>query len=434
MIRFSEYSQKKICVAISGGADSVVLLHYLKTEQPTYGFELSAVHCEHGIRGEESLADMRFVESLCAQWGIPLHCFSENCVEKAKREKSSLETAAREFRYACFQRLLEDGKADYVALAHHADDAAETVLFRLARGTSLSGASGMQEANGRFLRPLLSWTKKDVEDYARLHGLRYCVDKTNFETDATRNKLRWTVLPPLEAAVPGASGNLLRFASLAKEDDELLYSLAQELLTEDGEVLFDTRKPLFRRACLTAMRKVGTEKDYTMKHLDALYALQYAERGAKLDLPRGIEAERTEKTIVFRVKNEEIFIPQTKPETFGEKQFDGGRYEVTASSSPCETQNAWRVLRVDADKIPETAVFRFRREGDEIERFGGGRKSLKKFFNEAKIAPRERAYLPLIAEENGREVYAVCGAEISEKVKITQETKRIFYISIRRKE
>lgn len=436
MMQFEKFSKKRICVAVSGGADSVTLLHYLKGMQATCGFLLSAVHCEHGIRGEESLADMRFVEELCNAWGIPLICYAENCIEKAKNEKLSLETAAREFRYACFNALLNSGKADYIALAHHADDEAETILFRLARGTSVSGVSGMQEERGAFLRPLLSWTKRDIEAYAEQNGLEYRIDKTNLETDATRNKLRIEVLPKLAEAVPNAVGNLLRFASLVKEDDDFLYELAQDLLCENGvEVRFCEKKPLFCRACLLAMQKAGVEKDYTAKHLEALFLLQSAERGAKLDLPFGIEAERTENTIVFRVKTVEEFEVKTLPKKFDKNGFDGGRYEVTASFQPLEEgENGWKVLRIDMDKVPKTAVFRFRQEGDEIERFGGGRKSLKKLFNEEKTAVAERAYLPLIAEENGTEVYAVCGVEISEKVKVTANTQHILYIHIRRKE
>lgn len=436
MMQLKKFSQKRICVAVSGGADSVALLHYLKTEQAKCGFFLSAAHCEHGIRGEESLADMRFVEELCKKWGIELFTFSKNCIEKSRQEKLSLETAAREFRYACFQSLLQGNKADYIALAHHADDEAETILFRLARGTSISGVVGMQEECGAYIRPFLSWTKGDIQTYARENGLEYRIDKTNFETDATRNKLRLEVLPRLAEAIPGATGNLLRFASLVKEDDEFLYGLAKELLGENGdEVRFCEKKPLFCRACLLAMRTVGLQKDYTTKHLDALFDLQSSERGARLHLPYGLEAERLENSIAFSFHKEERFGEKSQPKKFDKNGFDGGRYEVTASFAPIEQMgNGFKTLRLDVDKIPETAVFRFRREGDEIERFGGGRKTLKKFFNEEKVAVKEREYLPLIAEEDGTEVYAVCGVEISEKVKIAPKTKQILYIYLKKKE
>ena len=423
-------------MAVSGGVDSVSLLHYLKTRENEYGYTLSAVHCEHGIRGEESLSDARFVQKLCANYGVPLRMFSEDCPLRAKRDKQSLETAARVFRYQCFDVIFEENEADFVAVAHHQNDDAETVLFRLMRGTSLTGVRGMSEVNGKIIRPFLSWTRMDIEAYARGNGLDYCVDKTNNETDATRNKLRLEVLPLMEDTVPNAGENLVRFSRLAAEDDELLYEYAKGLLlVKNGEacVRFCEKKPLFRRACLLALKMLGVEKDYTTLHLESAYHLQALERGAKLSLPQEVEAEKRADGIYFYKKTEEFVSSNQPSKKFSKEGYDGGRYEVNISEEPLIEESAWRVLRVDGDKIPPSAVYRFREEGDYIYRYGGGKKSLKKFFNEEKTPVAERAHLPLIAEEEGGEVYVVCGVEISEKVKITPNTKNILYISIRKK-
>ena len=401
------FSGKRICVAISGGVDSVVLLHWLKKREKDDGYVLSAVHCEHGIRGEESLEDMRFVERYCKESGVPLYVFSDDCPARAKREKLSLETAAREFRYESFLSLIEQDKVDYVATAHHENDEAETVLFRLARGASLTGAKGMSEENGYLLRPLLGWSRAEIEAYAKENGLCYRVDRTNFEADATRNKLRLFVLSQLEEAVPGAAGNLARFARIAAEDDELLYEYAENLIDremENGGVLvaFCSKKPLLRRACLLAMKEAGIEKDYTAAHLDALVGLQNCERGARVSLPKNVVAEKTDKGLLFSLKREEILPLKTEEKTFDKTGYDGGRYEVKLSFDPFEEEeNGWKILRVDADKIPKSAVFRFRKEGDEIKTFGGT-KTLKKLFNERKTAVRERSFLPLIAESEGK--------------------------------
>ena len=136
MMDLSGFSGKRICAAVSGGADSMALLHMLKAREDKDGFFLSAVNCEHGIRGADSLGDTRFVAEICALWGVPLFTFSADCPAEAKEKKLSLETAAREFRYRSFQSLLDEGKTDFVATAHHSDDNAETILFRLCRGTS----------------------------------------------------------------------------------------------------------------------------------------------------------------------------------------------------------------------------------------------------------------------------------------------------------
>ena len=437
MMDLKAFSGKRICVAVSGGVDSTALLAYLHENTEKFGYILSVCHCEHGIRGEESLQDAEFVKDLCARYDLPIYTFSENCIEKSKKEKTSLETAAREFRLACFQSLIKENKADYIATAHHKNDEAETVLFRLARGTSATGVRGMSATNGYFIRPFLTWTRAEIEAYAREKGLLHREDKTNFETDATRNKLRLEILPKLEVAVPGAIENLVRFSELTAEDDRLLYEYAEGLLSkeEDGfEVAFCDKKPLFTRATLLALKGLGLTKDYTAQHLESVFLLQGLERGAKISLPKNIIAEKRLEGIYFSFVKEDNALPKLEEKAFSLDGFDGGRYEVIVSETSKDMgMNGLKVLRLDGDNIPKTAVFRFRKEGDYILRFGGGKKSLKKFFNEEKTPVTERAYLPLIAEQSSGEVYAVCGLEISEKVKVTEKTKKVLYITLKKK-
>jgi tRNA(Ile)-lysidine synthase len=437
MMNLSGFAGKRICAAVSGGADSTAMLHMLKEAAQKDGFVLQAVNCEHGIRGENSLADTRFVQELCAKWEIPLFCFSADCPKEAKEDKVSLETAARAFRYRSFQTLLKEGKTDYIALAHHADDEAETVLFRLCRGASLSGAKGMGFSCGAFLRPLLDMTKTEILSYVREHGLPYREDETNFALDATRNKLRLQVLPLLNEAIPAASASLTRFARLAAEDDELLYALSDELVVRQEDeisVLFSEKKPLFCRACLTAMKEKGIEKDYTSVHLESLFALQKLQTGSKISLLNGVEAVKGYDRIYFsRRAEDKISYEQTDLELpFGFGKFDMGRYLITVSLQPLdEAETSLKTLVIDAERIPDTAVFRFKREGDVFDKFGGGgSKSLKKYLIDKKIPLLERAFLPLLAEREGNTVYAICGVEIADRVKITPATKRRTYMYI----
>ena len=438
MKKFDGLFGKRVCVAISGGVDSTALLHYLKSKEKEVGFSLSAVHCEHGIRGKESLLDQAFVKELCENWDVPLYVFFENCPERAKRKKTSLETAARDFRLESFSSLIKENKVDFIATAHHALDEAETVLFRLARGTSLSGVKGMEEKSGYVIRPFLDWTKEEILSYVKENNLSYRTDSTNLETDATRNKLRLNVFPALEEAVGGASANLARFARYAAEDDELLCEQSKALISRSKSqkplVKFSNQKPLFRRACLIAMKELGIEKDYTSAHLESVYSLQQSERGSVICLPQGVIAQKTETGVEFYLQENEVPLPPApqmeKP--FDLSGFDGGRYAVNVSAAP-QKETEWKVLHVDKDAIPKTAVFRFRKEGDVIKSFGGS-KSLKKFFNEKKIPVKERAFLPLIAEKDGKEVFVVCGVEISEQVKIRQETQSVLYITLQKKE
>ncbi|MBQ8295370.1 MAG: tRNA lysidine(34) synthetase TilS [Clostridia bacterium] len=457
MINLTKFSGKKICVAVSGGVDSMALLHYLSAQQAEGGYRLAVAHCEHGIRGEESLADGLFVQETCKRLGLECFFFAEDCPRLAKERKMSLETAARAFRYECFAKLLAEGKADVIATAHHQGDEAETVLFRIARGAALSGASGISPENDRFIRPFLEWSRREIEAYAAEEGIEYREDKTNFDVEYTRNKIRLEVLPKLEEAVPGAAANIARFALRAAEDDRLLYEMSEKLISavedigdEAWQVEFCREKPLFTRACLTVLKWLGLEKDYTAAHLTALYDLQFLQRGARVSLPKKIEVERRENSVAFSLKNEENFVAKNEGVLFSENGFDGGRYAVSvffnlddepANEVVTTAENGqkteWiatgKIVYFDLDKLPKDAVFRFRKEGDEIRRFGGGTKSLKKFFNERKTPAKERAYLPLIAEKGGSEVYVVCGEEISEKIKVSEGTLRVAYILLQKK-
>lgn len=429
-----DFQGKRICVAISGGVDSTALLHFLLQAREKGEYSLSAVHCEHGIRGEESLRDQAFVQEICEKWGVSLQVFSCDCVKKAQMDKCSLETAARNFRRDCFERLIAEGKTDYVATAHHMLDEAETVLFRLARGSALHGAGAIRAQDGAYIRPFLSWTKEKIFAYAQEQNLSYCVDSTNLQTNATRNKIRLEVLPLLEQAVDGAVANLARFAQVAQEDDALLYAWSETLVrvTDKGyAVAFEKRKPLFTRACLTVLKKMGVERDYTSMHLQALFGLQDLERGAKISLPCDVVAEKQKSAIVFSFagKQEENCL-QNSVTAFTENGFDGGRYAVNVSFVPPTVQQTqWNVLKLDADKLPDDAVFRFRWQGDVIQTFGG-KKTLKKFLNEREIPTAERTFLPLIAHPTEKRVYVICGVEIAKSVCVDEHTKRIMYVTL----
>ena len=170
MLNLRTFQNKTICVAISGGADSVALAHYLKTQAKENGFSLIALHCQHGIRGEESLEDMRFVRALCKEWELPLTIVEGDCLALAKQNSQSVETAAREFRRAAYARMIDEKKADFIATAHHLSDEAETVLFRLARGSALSGVVGMREQDGYILRPFLTKKKEEIYVYLALNA------------------------------------------------------------------------------------------------------------------------------------------------------------------------------------------------------------------------------------------------------------------------
>lgn len=437
MMNLSAYQNQTIAVALSGGVDSTVLFHRLLELQSVYGFSLCVVHCEHGIRGQDSLDDQAFVKTLCGQYGVQGYFFNEDCPALAARTGESLETAARNFRYGCFERLLDEGKADYIALAHHLGDQAETVLFRLCRGSGLNGAAAMREVNGRYLRPMLTESKESILAYAAAHQLAYREDATNGERNASRNVLRLDVLPMLETLVPGAKENLAAFARLAREDEDFLTEWSEQLIERvppiDGRdsgyrVRIDERAPLFKRACLQVMRCVGLEKDYTARHLDALIELAALQTGARCNLPKGVTAVREYDRIAFLVERADEELPVL---FVREGRFDRGRYVITMSFQPIA---GVKNLRLDVAKLPQTAVVRSKRIGDSFEKFGGGRKPLKKYLVDQKISALEREGLPILAEREGTEVFAVLGVEIAKCVAVDEGTKQTLYLAIQPKE
>ena len=194
-VNLAPYAGKKVCVAVSGGKDSMALLHYIEMHGKEFGITLSALNCDHGIRGEASERDSAFVAAYCGGNCIKLHLF------KAENGQFKSENDARTWRQACYNSVLADGGADLIATAHHMNDNAETVLFNLARGTALSGMTGITDlpASG-LIRPLIGCSRKEIDEYIEENDIPFVTDESNFTDDYTRNKIRHNVLPALEEA------------------------------------------------------------------------------------------------------------------------------------------------------------------------------------------------------------------------------------------
>ncbi|MEG2274313.1 MAG: tRNA lysidine(34) synthetase TilS, partial [Clostridia bacterium] len=185
-IDIKKYGGCKIAVALSGGRDSIALAYALINS----GANFFAVNVEHGIRGEASVADSKFVKDFCDKNNIELLSFSVDSLKFSKDSGMTVEQSARALRYDVFDSLLADCKCDYVALAHHRDDQVETIVMRILRGTGLRGLTAMKEQNGKYIRPLLSYTREDIDSFIKAHNLPYVDDETNSDTAYTRNYLR----------------------------------------------------------------------------------------------------------------------------------------------------------------------------------------------------------------------------------------------------
>ncbi len=423
-----KYRNQSVCVALSGGRDSVALLHYLKERREEYGIALSALTCEHGIRKETSLRDCAFVQELCKTWQIPLTVYRADVPARAKQSHRGLEEEGRKFRYECFARQLQTG-VDYVATAHHCNDDAETVLFRLARGTSLFGMAAITERDG-IIRPFLGVTRAQIDEYILHHNFPYVEDESNSNQNFARNKIRAQVLPALEEIASGATERIAQFALRAKTDDDYLQRLAKDALMLDGDevkIPVDLPLPVLTRALVLAMKTLGVTRDYTQANVEELYSLTRLQSGKRASLPCGIEGVREGAQIVlYRLKTLETMVqPFTLGKTvYGEftlvlEQTTGKQAFQTCKAREMQKEGA---LVFDFDALPVDCEVRTRREGDRFQPFGGREKSLKKYLTDCKIPARVSKTLPIIAK--GREIYAVCGVEISQKIAICEKTKR----------
>lgn len=255
----------KAVVGLSGGADSVTLLHCLYSLKEKLDIELYACHINHNLRGEDSDNDQKFAESLCKSLDIPLRVFSVD-VKGAMQKHQSTEEAARKLRYEKFSEYGEEIGAK-VATAHNACDNTETVLLNLIRGTGLKGLCGIPPVRERFIRPLIYCTREEIEEYIGENALKYVTDKTNLSTDYTRNKVRLQLMPMLLEMNPSFHRGVSRTVTALRRDSDFLEEMAVSALNkarlEEGvyslETLSPLSSPIFSRAVSLMLWEKGVE-------------------------------------------------------------------------------------------------------------------------------------------------------------------------------
>lgn len=417
---------EKVAVALSGGKDSMCLLHYLLSKKDEIGFFVSAINVEHGIRGETSVSDSSFVKNFCEKNNVPLFAYSVDCKKVAKDKKLSLEQAGRLLRYEIFENLLKEGRCDKVATAHHMSDNTESVLFNLFRGTGISGVAGITDNfSDKIIRPFLSVSRNDINEYAEKYGIPFVTDETNLSDEYTRNFLRLNVIPKIKEVFPEMETSVRRFSILAAEDNSFLYSLAEKQITfykDRAEFLVSLEKPLFSRAVILCLKHLGIKKDWTKKHADAVFSLCDLKNGAKISLLNNLVAIREyDKIVLYKNKTA---IDESVPFAVGEFDFADYRLKIEKADLKSDLKSG---LFFDLDKIPQNAVIRTKRQGDVFKKFGGGTKSLGDYLTDEKMPLRERDSIPLIA--NGSEILCIFNKAISDKVKVDKNTKTIIKIS-----
>ena len=409
---------KKYALSVSGGVDSMVMLHMFATLSPRPDFFVVTVN--HGIRSEAE-SDCQFVADYCAKLQVECRIFTVDTPAYCKQNKVSTETGARILRY----QVLDSLDCDFVCLAHNANDNAETVLMHILRGSGARGATGIKFQTGKYLRPILQFTRDEILDYAREHDIQFVVDTTNLDTKYARNYIRHKVMPMLCDFNISAQQNILRFADNISRDEEYLESLADistVQFVDNGaripkELLLQP-SPIAYRVLYKVFNALGVYYDIETVHLDSIAQIAANFGGKSVHLPFGYTAINDYEYVTIRINKDESKQSFAIPFAVGCTETPIGVVEV--SEQPLTDG-----LRIDLNKIPSSAVFRTRKLGDTFTKFGGGTKSLNKYLIDKKISARNRDSLVLVAD--GSEVLVVCGVEISETVKV-QLNAKTYYI------
>ena len=453
-----------VVAGVSGGADSLCLFHILHQLSGEAGFRLHVVHVHHGLR-DSAQGDLEFVEETCRQAGVPCETVLADAADMADRWKTGVEEAGRRLRYQAFEdacRRIGDktGSRCRIAVAHHREDQAETVLFRLCRGTDLRGARGMLPVNGRIIRPLLCESRASIEQYLQAKGLSWREDETNLDTSYTRNYLRREIIPRLREGVNAAAAEkIARFAASCAEADRYLDAVTDQalrrctgggpefsgslsvaaLLQEDpyiqGRILY--------RCLADSSRGRG---DAGSVHVEALLRLCRGTGGGRLSMPGEVTAVRTGDRLFF-LRGEETELPrpafgensggacwETSGEVF-EAFADGSMYKTRVfafdgdmSAIPRNQYTKW----FDYDKIGMFPVFRVRQPGDRMTLLGEGKdlhisKKLARVMLDGKISRglRDRMILPFA----GKEALWIPGLRMGDAFRVSPDTKRILEIS-----
>lgn len=373
----------KVIVALSGGADSVALLHSLISIKEKYNISISAAHLNHLLRGEEADRDERFCKILCENYNIPFYLRRRDIRAISAERKISEELCGRQERYSFFDEIA-NGQNAVVATAHTASDNAETLLFNLTRGSSLSGAAGIPPVRGKYIRPLIRCTRGEIESYCELNGLEYVTDSTNLSDGYTRNKIRHKVIPALRELNPRLEESMLRFCEsaalaadyISRQADGLL-QLAKTSGGYSASVLSEADEAVLNGA-LVQLCGENTDFSVESRHIELLKGI--IRRGGAVDLG-GYTAVCRQGLLRFS--------PKKKPGTIDCIPFEGSISFTSGSKTFTASMN-------DSYTELKDLVFRTRQNGD---RFTFSRrgitKPLRKALNEKRIPAERRGSLVL---------------------------------------
>lgn len=440
-----------VLVGVSGGADSLALLYFLKHTYPQ--ISVGAAHLHHGLRGKAADADEALVKAFCLQEQIPFYSCHKAIAQIARDTKMTLEEAGREARYAFFQELCQTYHYSVLALGHHCDDQAETILMHLIRGTGINGARGMlpdsERMGMRIIRPFLCVSKNEILEYCKEHQLRYCTDATNFENDVTRNKIRLEVMPILTSINANVSEHLAHFGEMASDYEAFLQEKAEKFFDEKISCEDDCvricvqelagENTLFIQAVFRLMiKKVkGSLKEIGYNHIKSIIEkLKSTDTCWSIDLPGKLTVTRRYTMLSVEKKKEAsagfgtYLLPVNCSVYLSKEHLKA----VTCIEHQKNLKNIKESKNhsekfFDYGKIRGKLFLRQRKAGDYFCPVGQtGQKKIKHYLIDKKIVREKRDMIPLLAE--GSHILWIYGYAIDRLYRADEQTEEVLRIAL----
>ena len=407
----------KVLVALSGGADSVALLRVLID----LGYTCECAHCNFHLRGEESDRDEQFVRSLCQKHQIPLHVKHFETESYAKEKQISIEMAARELRYAWFEELRKETKANVIAVAHHRDDSVETFLLNLIRGTGINGLKGIQAKNGCIVRPLLETSREDILDYLNYLKQDYVTDSTNLQDEYMRNKIRLNLLPLMKEMNPSIMESIQDTAQKLSEAANIYNQNRKEILktsvqTKNEGYILPIQTVLVDSAPLSLLHEWLGKYQFNSSQIKDIYQCLKQKQSGKRFISNEWELLRDRESLILRHSQEEANIPEISSETI----------EINNDFVLVKDKH---VAYMDADKVTLPLEIRKWKKGDKFVPFGmKGKKNVSDYLTDKKFSlfQKENQY---VACSDGKIVWLI-GERTDDRFKITEKTQRALILKI----
>ena len=406
---------RKVLVALSGGADSVALLRILLS----LGYACEAAHCNFGLRGAESDRDEAFVRRLCQEQAVPLHVTRFNTAHEAAQKHISIEMAARELRYAWFEQVRRECGAAAIAVAHHRDDSVETFLLNLLRGTGINGLQGIRPRNGHIVRPLLCLDRTEIIGYLTGLGQDYVTDSTNLEDEYTRNKIRLNLLPLMQQIAPAAKENILKTAAHLA-DAARLYRQAvdegrQRVLRNAGKAIDIealSREPAPGTLLFEILHPLGFNESQTAGICQAM---------------RGQPGKRFDSEEWSVVKDRHFLLIERKKGSACPPELDIQTFDYTPGFAiPRDRQTA----SFDADKLNAPLSLRLWRKGDTFCPFGmKGKKKVSDYLTDRKFSlpQKERQWVLCCGED----IIWLVGERSDNRFRVDERTRRLTIVRLK---